>query len=40
MTVAPHKDICPQGKTYPKKAIAILNKYRATPDIQTLGCVE
>merc|ERR1719150_2224167 len=23
MTVAPQKDICPQGKTYPKKAVPI-----------------
>jgi len=22
ITVAPQKDICPQGKTYPKKAVA------------------
>jgi len=26
ITVAPHKDICPQTKTYPKKAIAIKTK--------------
>ena len=24
ITVAPQKDICPQGKTYPKKAVAIV----------------
>jgi len=24
ITVAPQKDICPQGKTYPKKAAAIV----------------
>jgi hypothetical protein len=23
ITVAPHKDICPHGKTYPIKAVAI-----------------
>ena len=23
ITVAPHKDICPQGRTYPKKATPI-----------------
>jgi len=26
ITVAPQKDICPQGKTYPKKAVNIDNK--------------
>lgn len=24
ITVAPQKDICPQGKTYPKKAVPIV----------------
>jgi hypothetical protein len=24
ITVAPQKDICPQGRTYPKKAVAII----------------
>jgi hypothetical protein len=26
ITVPPHKDICPQGKTYPIKAVAINNR--------------
>ncbi len=37
MTVAPQKDICPQGKTYPRKAVAIVARSRVSPDIQTLG---
>jgi len=31
MTVAPQKDICPQGKTYPRKADAIVNNKIITP---------
>ena len=31
ITVAPQKDICPHGRTYPKKAVAIVNKSRVTP---------
>ena len=31
ITVAPQKDIWPQGKTYPKKAEAIVNKKIITP---------
>jgi len=34
ITVAPQKDICPHGKTYPKKAVAITRKNVVTPDIQ------
>jgi outer membrane protein assembly factor BamE (lipoprotein component of BamABCDE complex) len=35
ITVAPQNDICPHGKTYPKKAVAIkANKIRI-PDIHT-----
>jgi len=36
MTVAPQKDICPQGSTYPKKAAAILNTMRIHPENQTV----
>lgn len=34
MTVAPQNDICPQGRTYPKKAVAIEIKKIVTPIIQ------
>jgi hypothetical protein len=34
MTVAPQKDICPQGKTYPKKAVAMTISKIITPIIQ------
>jgi len=35
ITVAPQKDICPQGKTYPKKAVPIKIRIIETPDSQT-----
>ena len=31
MTVAPQNDICPQGRTYPMKAVAITVNSRTTP---------
>jgi len=31
ITVAPQNDICPQGKTYPRKAVAITSKRIITP---------
>lgn len=31
MTVAPQNDICPQGRTYPTKAVAITRRKRTTP---------
>ena len=34
ITVAPQKDIWPQGRTYPKKAVAITNNRITTPIIQ------
>lgn len=34
ITVAPQKDICPQGRTYPKKAVAIKIKIIIIPVIQ------
>lgn len=34
MTVAPQKDICPQGRTYPTKAVAIRIRRRITPMFQ------
>jgi len=37
ITVAPQKDICPQGKTYPKKAVAIVINSRITPVAHTFG---
>jgi len=33
ITVAPQKDICPQGRTYPRNAVAIVNIISAIPDI-------
>ena len=33
ITVAPQKDICPHGKTYPTKAVIIVNNNRITPII-------
>lgn len=35
ITVAPHKDICPQGRIYPKNAVAINTKNINIPDNQT-----
>jgi hypothetical protein len=35
MTVAPHRDIWPQGSTYPKNAVAISNKSIVVPLHQT-----
>lgn len=34
MTVAPQNDICPQGRTYPKKAVAITRSRITTPTDQ------
>ena len=34
MTVAPQKDICPQGKTYPKNAVPITRNRMITPTDQ------
>ena len=36
ITVAPQKLICPQGRTYPIKAVAIINKKMAIPDHQNI----
>jgi hypothetical protein len=35
ITVAPQRLICPQGKTYPKKAVAIINKKIMIPEYQS-----
>lgn len=35
ITVAAQNDICPHGRTYPKKAVAIRITRRAVPDSQT-----
>ena len=32
ITVAPQNDICPQGRTYPKNAVAIIITIRIIPD--------
>lgn len=37
ITVAPQKDICPQGSTYPMKAAPIVASRITTPDVQTMG---
>lgn len=34
ITVAPQKDICPQGKTYPIKAVPIDKNNNKTPIVQ------
>jgi len=34
ITVAPQNDICPHGRTYPRKAVAIEIKKILTPIIQ------
>ena len=31
ITVAPQKDICPQGRTYPRNAVAIVVSMMITP---------
>lgn len=36
ITVAPHKDICPQGNTYPKNAVAIITNNNITPTIHVM----
>jgi len=36
ITVAPQKDICPQGSTYPRKAVAMVKKKIIIPAIQVL----
>jgi len=35
ITVAPQNDICPHGRTYPRKAVAIKANKIITPEIQT-----
>jgi hypothetical protein len=40
ITVAPQKDIWPQGRTYPKKAVPITNKRMVTPDIQVFSSLK
>jgi len=34
ITVAPQKDICPQGSTYPIKAVIIERRRIVVPEIQ------
>ena len=36
ITVAPQNDICPHGRTYPKKAVAIVISMITVPEIQTV----
>lgn len=35
ITVAAQNDICPHGRTYPKKAVAMRVTNRVVPEIQT-----
>ena len=35
ITVAPHNDIWPYGKTYPKNAVTIINKNIIIPNTHT-----
>jgi hypothetical protein len=37
ITVAPQNDICPHGRTYPRKAVAIVSTIRISPDAHTIG---
>jgi hypothetical protein len=37
ITVAPQKDICPHGRTYPRNAVAITISIISTPEIHTFG---
>lgn len=37
ITVAPQKLICPQGSTYPMKAVAIISKKITTPLTHSTG---
>jgi len=39
ITVAPQKDICPHGSTYPKNAVAIIISIKRSPEIQAIGWV-
>jgi hypothetical protein len=37
ITVAPQSDICPHGRTYPKKPVAIVSSMRRIPVDHTIG---
>lgn len=37
ITVAPQKDICPHGKTYPIKAAPMVASKIITPEVHTIG---
>lgn len=39
ITVAPQNDICPQGRTYPTKAVIITNNNKTTPVVQVISNV-
>ena len=39
ITVAPHRDICPQGRTYPRKASAMVSKKIVTPTFHVIFAV-
>jgi hypothetical protein len=36
ITVAPQKDICPHGRTYPKNAVIIERRRIVTPDVHVI----
>lgn len=37
ITVAPQKDICPHGSTYPMNAAPMVASKRRIPDLHTIG---
>jgi len=39
ITVAPQNDICPQGRTYPRNAVAMVKIMSMRPEVHTRGFV-
>lgn len=39
ITVAPQNDICPHGRTYPRKAVAMVRIIRISPEVHTRGFI-
>lgn len=37
ITVAPQNDICPHGRTYPRKAVAMVSTIKMSPEAHTIG---
>jgi len=40
ITVAPQNDICPHGRTYPRKAVPMVINMMITPEIHTFGWLD